>query len=103
MALDKMGTPMYLRKPVSCYFTDRVLHHDTEDGLNAYKVTGGVPQGLVLVPLLWNIMYDGLLKLEILSVVTPLAFAGLKILKRAAEKPGNLGQFHTRNIFLFPI
>ena len=47
-ALDQFGTPKYLQKLIACYFTDRILQYDTDDGLKVYRVTGGVPQGSVL-------------------------------------------------------
>ena len=32
---------------------------------NRYAVSTGIPQGSVLAPILWNIMYDGVLKLKL--------------------------------------
>lgn len=53
----------YLLTIVASYFT--VLEHDTKDGPKEYDVTGGVPLGSVLDPPLWNIMYNGLLRLKL--------------------------------------
>lgn len=60
-ALHAKKIPSYLIRIVQSYLSCRQLLYGDE---NVKTVTCGVPQGSVIGPLLWNLMYDGLLNVD---------------------------------------
>ena len=74
-ALQHLNVPVYLRRLLGSYLSERILMYDTSAKLKTRNITGGVPQGSVLGPLLWNIMYDAVLRLVMPPGVSIVGFA----------------------------
>lgn len=75
-AMANKSLPSYICRLINNYLSDRTLHYQQADGKQtAMKISCGVPQGSVLGPTLWNIMYDDLLRTRLQEGARYLAFA----------------------------
>jgi len=69
--------PGGLQKMLESYLSERTIEVSTPTGGNTFarEMSCGVPQGSVLGPDLWNLLYDGLLKIDLPVGVDLIAFA----------------------------
>jgi hypothetical protein len=74
-ALYRLGISESLFRLLGDYFNNRILIYDTEVGPKRMKVSSGVPQGSIMGALLWNIMYDAVLRLKLPEGVEIVGFA----------------------------
>lgn len=63
--LKDRNFPIKLINIIKSYLHDRTIVYDGEDFTSVFYVYGGVPQGSVIGPLLWNVVYDKLLRLKL--------------------------------------
>jgi len=90
-ALKRTDTPKYLQNVLGQYLSDRRVIVERPDGASSViEMSCGVPQGSVLGPDLWNLMYDGLLSIELPSDTELIAFADDVTIVCTAQVPNIL-------------
>lgn len=83
-AMEEDGYDEYLIRMIQAYLSDRRLI--TPNGVYM-QMTAGFPQGSVLGPILWNILYDIVLRTEMGDGVTLVAYADDLALVVEAKMP----------------
>jgi len=88
-AMNSLEFPIYLRGIVSAYLTDRRLVFVDCDGVvNRRSVSCGVPQGLALGPVLWNIAYNSVLRLTLRGSAWVVGYADDTVILASGEDFG---------------
>jgi len=87
-ALKRKKTPPYLYNMIGQYLSERkIIVHAPDGSARPVDVSCGVPQGSVLGPDLWNVLYDDLLGIPLPPDVEIIAFADDVALMATATVP----------------
>lgn len=78
--------PKYIRRIIDSYLDDRWIQFVLGDGsLARRRVRAGVPQGSILGPILWNLAFDGILRMAVPDGSSIVAYADNTLILVAAN------------------
>lgn len=80
------GVSPYLVNVIKSYLHDRRV----ESGNIVFSMSAGVPQGSILGPILWNILYDGVLRLDLPEDIDLFAYADDLVIVAKARTDNDL-------------
>lgn len=89
-AVIRRGVPPYLIQMVSSYFKDRWITAESATTTLRWAMSGGVPQGSVIGPLLWNIAFDDLLQKAMPNGVELICYADDTLITVCADSTSQL-------------
>lgn len=74
-SLIRRNVPEYLINLIENYFSERIVLFHEDNVKVDYEMTGGAPQGSKIGPVLWNVMYDSFLEMELPDNTKIIGFA----------------------------
>lgn len=92
-ALEYHRVPPYLINVIRDYFRDRKLVYVDRDAVKTERLmSGGVSQGSVLGPLLWNITYDVVLRTDLPPDCNVICYADDTLILAGGKSWGGSGR-----------
>lgn len=88
--LKRRQFPEHLQMLIQNFFRNRNIIYKAADNNTKLDMQQGVPQGSILSPILWNLLYDELLKLNFPEGVNVIAYADDILIYSADRKLNNL-------------
>lgn len=99
--LEANKFPTYLTRMVQEYFLGRKVVGETVEGEFSIDIARGVPQGSVMGPLLWNLAYDGVLRIKYPEGVVLVVFADNLALVIVLKTEDDIEEKVTSSVGLF--
>ena len=85
-AMVRKNVPDYLLRMIDDYLSDRWVIYEGDKSSLTEEMTCDAPQGLRVGPLVWNVMYDDFLRMDLPAGTSTIGFADDALVVCAAEK-----------------